>query len=118
MDQRSKGLSQLGLDYVKPSDTPQNHLVISGLYSHSGSKSSVTTALRLLAPGSLDANVHVQAALGDGSFVPVGFDGYQLQHGSVVTIPLANLTTTSAFGLIIDSDQPILASALTTTGLS
>ena len=116
LDQRAKGLSQLGLDYVKPSDTPQNHLVISGLYPHSGSKSSVTTALRLLAPGSLDANVHVQVVSGDGNFVPVGFDSYQLQHGSALTVPLANLTTSSTFGLIIDSDQPILASALTTTG--
>jgi hypothetical protein len=116
LDQRAKGLAQLGLDYVKPIDTPQTHLVISGLYPHSGSKSSITTALRLLAPGSLDASVHVQVVSSDGSFIPVGFDGYQLQHGSVVTIPLANLTTSSAFGLIIDSDQPILASALTTTG--
>jgi Family of unknown function (DUF5719) len=116
LDQRAKGLAQLGLDYVKPIDAPQTHLVISGLYPHSGSKSSITTSLRLLAPGSLDANVHVQVVSSDGSFIPVGFDGYQLQHGSVVTIPLTNLTTSSAFGLVIDSDQPILASALTTAG--
>ena len=116
LDQRAKGLSQLGLDYVKPSATPQTHLVISGLYPHTSSKSSIASALRLLAPGSLDASVHVQVVSGDGSFVPVGFDGYQLHHGSVVTIPLANLTTSSAFGLVIDSDQPILASAVTVTG--
>ena len=116
LDQRAKGLTQLGLDYVKPNDGPQTHLVISGLYPHSGSKSSITTALRLLAPGSLDASVHVQVISSDGNFIPVGFDSYQLQHGSVVTVPLANLTTSSVFGLIIDSDQPILASALTTTG--
>ena len=116
LDQRAKGLTQLGLDYVKPNDGPQTHLVISGLYPHSGSKSSITTALRLLAPGSLDASVHVQVISSDGNFIPVGFDSYQLQHGSVVTVPLANLTTSSVFGLIIDSDQPILASALTSTG--
>jgi len=116
LDQRAKGLSQLGLDYVKPSANAQTHLVISGLYPHTSSKSKIASALRLLAPGSLDASVHVQVVSGDVSFVPVGFDGYQLHHGSVVTIPLANLTTSSAFGLIIDSDQPILASALTVTG--
>jgi len=116
LDQRVKGLSQLGLDYVKPSDAPATHLVIAGIYPHTNGKSGVSTSLRLLAPGSLDASVHVQVLSGDGSFVPVGFDGYQLHHGSVVTIPLANLTTSSAFGLVIDCDQPILASALTTTG--
>ncbi len=116
LDQRAKGLSNLGMDYVKPSDSPQKSLVIAGIYPHTGSKSGIVNSLRLLAPGSLDATVHVQVISGDGIFVPVGFDALQVKHGSVVTIPLANLTTSSAFGLQIESDQPILAGALTTNG--
>ncbi len=116
LDQRAKGLSKLGMDYVKPSDSPRTQLFLTGIYPHNGNKSSVQNTLRLLAPGSLDATIHVQVISGDGSFVPVGFDGMTLKHGVVSNIPLTNLTTTTAFGLQIDSDQPILAGALTTIG--
>jgi hypothetical protein len=116
LDQRAKGLRSLGLDYVKPNDAPHNSLFISGLYPHRSEKSGVASALRLLNPGSLDATVQVQAISADGRFIPVGFDGLVVKHGLVTTIPLANLTTSSLFGLQIDSDQPILAGALTTSG--
>ncbi len=118
LDQRAKGLSALGMDYVKPSDGPQTKVVISGLYPHSGPKSTIAHFIRLLAPGPLDATVRIRVISGDGSFLPVGFDGFILKHGSVVTVPLANLTTTSTFGLEIESDRPILAGALTMVGMN
>ena len=118
LDQRAKGLSALGLDFVKPTSTPAKDLYIPALYPHNGDKSSVANSLRLLVPGALDANVRVEALSADGKFIPVGFDGLSVKHGQVVTIPLKNLTTTGPFGLHIQSDQPIVASALTTIGSS
>ncbi len=115
LDLRAKGLRSLGMDYVKPSDAPHNELFIAGLYPHNGEKSGIATSLRLLNPGSLDATVRVQAISTDGSFIPVGFDGLTVKHGLVTTLPLTNLTQSSLFGLQIESDQPILAGALTTT---
>jgi len=118
LDQRAKGLHALGLDFVKPSATPAKDLFISALYPHNGDKSSVVNSLRLLVPGALDATLRVEAISADGKFIPVGFDGLSVKHGQVVTIPLKNLTTTGPFGLHIQSDQPIVASALTTIGSS
>ena len=116
LDQRSQGLRSLGMDYVKPSDAPHNELFISGLYPHNGEKSAISNSLRFVNPGTLDATIRVQAISPDGRFIPLGFDGLIVKHGVVTTVPLTNLTTSSLFGLQIDSDQPILASALTTSG--
>ena len=116
LDQRAKGLSKLGMDYVKASGAPAKELFIPAIYPHTNSKSSILNSLRLLVPGTLDATVHVQVISGDSSFVPVGFDSLQVAHGTALTIPLTNLTTASAFGLQITADQPILAGTLTTDG--
>ena len=116
LDMRSKGLRKLGMDYVKPSDTSNTRLFISGLYPHSGSKSSVTNSLRVLNPGTLDATIKVHVLSSDGSFIPVGFDELVVKPGIATTLPLENLTTNSAFGISIESDHPILAGVLTTTG--
>lgn len=116
LDQRSRGLRALGFDYVKPVVTPEKELYIPGIYPHNGEKSSVMHSLRLLAPGSLDATVRVEVISTDGKFLPVGFDGVIVTHNQVITLPLKNLTTSSPFGLLIESDQPLLASVLTTMG--
>jgi len=116
LDQRAKGLHALGLDYVKPMEAPAKELYIPALYPHNGDKSSVTNSLRLLVPGALDATVRVEAISADGKFIPVGFDGLVVKHGQVITLPLQNLTTNAPFGLHIQSDQPILAGALTAFG--
>ena len=116
LDQRAKGLRALGLDYVKPVAIPEKELFIPGIYPHNGDKSSVANSLRLLVPGTLDATVRVQVISTDGKFIPVGFDGLTVKHNQVITLPLTNLTTSSPFGLLIDSDQPVLASAFTEMG--
>jgi Family of unknown function (DUF5719) len=116
LDQRAKGLSGLGMDYVKPSESADKELYIPGLYPHNGDKSRVATSLRILVPGSLDATIHVEAISADGTFIPVGFDGVLVPHNQVVTLPLKNLTTSGPFGLHIQSDQPVLVGALTTVG--
>ena len=109
-DQRKKGLSSLGLDFVSPQDAPSTHLVIPALTQ--GAKGKLSTVLRVLVPGQLDANVKVTINSGDGAFTPVGFDGRTIKHGSVLDIPFTDLTSSTPMSIIIDSDQPIIASAL------
>jgi len=116
LDQRAKGLTSLGMDYVKPSSSSEKDLYIPAIYPHSGGKSSVAHALRLLVPGSIDASVRVEVISADGKFIPVGFDGVSIAHNRVLTLPLKNLTTSAPFGLHIQSDQPILAGLLTSIG--
>ena len=116
LDQRSKGLRSLGMDFVKPLEAPQIDFTFSGIYPHNGGKSSVQNYLRLLVPGSLDANVRLEAISSDGKFIPLGFDGVAVKRGQVLTLPLTNLTTNSPFALRLHSDQPVLAGVLTTMG--
>jgi len=116
LDIRSKGLRKLGIDYVKQSEAPNTRLFISGLYPNTGSKSSVVNSLRILNPGTLDATMKVHVLSSDGSFIPVGFDELTVKPGLAKTLPLENLRTSSAFGLAIESDHPILAGVLTSNG--
>lgn len=108
-DSRKKGLRSLGMDYVAAGRGPSKHLVIPIGLNPSRANGKVKSSLRLLAPGQLDATVSVKVASADGEFTPLGFDSKVIQHGRVIDIQLANLISTSAYSVILDSDQPIVA---------
>ena len=110
-DQRKKGLSSLGSDFVNSQLAPATHLVIPTLMQSSNGK--VSSSIRILVPGNLDANVKLVLNSGDGSFTPLGFDGKTIAHGKVIDISLKDLTSTTPMSIVIDSDQPLVASALT-----
>jgi hypothetical protein len=110
-DQRKKGLASLGSDFVNSQTKPSEHLVIPTLMQSSNGK--VASALRVLVPGNLDANIKLTINSGDGAFTPVGFDGRTITHGKVIDIPLKDLTSTTPMSIILDSDQPLVAEALT-----
>lgn len=110
-DQRKKGLSSLGSDFVSSISSPSTHMVIPTVLQSSSGK--VKTTLRVLAPGALDASIQVSAQSGDGEFIPVGFDGRTIKAGVVTDIAMNDLTSTTPMGFIITSDQPIVAGVLT-----
>jgi hypothetical protein len=110
-DQRKKGLTSLGSDFVNSQLAPAKHLVIPTLLQSSNGK--VASAIRFVVPGNLDAVVTLHVNSGDGSFTPLGFDGRTIAHGKVVDIPLKDLTSTTPMSIVIDSDQPLVASSLT-----
>jgi hypothetical protein len=110
-DQRKKGLSSLGSDFVNSQPGPATYLVIPTLMQSSNGK--VASAIRILVPGNLDANVKLNVNSGDGSFTPLGFDGRTIVHGKVIDIPLKDLTSTTPMSIVIESDQPLVASSLT-----
>ena len=68
--------------------------------------------MRLLVPGTIDANIEVAINSNDGNFVPVGLSELRVKSQKVVNIPLTFAPAKQTFSIIISSDQPILGSVL------
>lgn len=115
-DERKKGLKALGADFVAPVGQARKQVVIpaiSGLFGKlSQNTNSVSHTLRLLVPSSIDANVDISVNSDDGKFIPVGLSQLSIKSQRVFNVPLAFAPTNQPFSLIIESDQPILASVL------
>lgn len=102
-DQRARGLTKLGGDYVAAQATPERKSVILGVAGKSASR------LRLLVPGTQDAVVRVDVAFGADRYTPAGWDSLQVKAGTVVELPL-NLKTSTGYGaVIVDADVPVVA---------
>jgi hypothetical protein len=115
-DERKKGLKALGADFVAPVGQARKQVVIpaiSGLFGKlSQNTNSVSHTLRLLVPSSIDANVDISVNSDDGKFIPVGLSQLNIKSQRVFNVPLAFAPTNQPFSIIIESDQPILASVL------
>ena len=115
-DERKKGLKALGADFVAPVGQARKQVVIpaiSGLFGKlSQNTNSVSHTLSLLVPSSIDANVDISVNSDDGKFIPVGLSQLNIKSQRVFNVPLAFAPTNQPFSLIIESDQPILASVL------
>lgn len=117
-DERKKGLRSLGADFVAPVGFASKTFTISaisGLSGKLGSQgNSVSHSMRVLTPGDIDANISVTINSNDGNFIPVGLDELNIKSKRVVSVPLTFAPLNQAFSIIITSDQPILASVLST----
>jgi hypothetical protein len=115
-DERKKGLRSLGADYVAPASAPNKLLTIPAISDLQGKAavagSNSSHALRLMIPGSIDANIEVSINSNDGNFVPVGLSELKVKSRRVVNIPLTFAPQKQAFSIIVKSDQPALASVL------
>ena len=117
-DERKKGLRSLGADFIAPIGSSSKKVTISAISGLTGKlvtqSNSVSHAMRVLVPGKIDANVSVTINSNDGNFVPVGLAELKVKSQRVLNIPLTFAPTNQAFSIIIDSDQPLLASVLST----
>ncbi len=117
-DERKKGLKSLGADFIAPIGSSSKKVTISAISGFTGKlvtqSNSVSHAMRVLVPGKIDANVSVTINSNDGNFVPVGLAELKVKSQRVLNIPLTFAPTNQAFSIIIDSDQPLLASVLST----
>ena len=115
-DERKKGLKSLGADFVAPVAIASKKVTIAGISGLtnklSSQSNSISHTLRLLIPGSIDANVDVTINSDDGNFIPEGLSQFEVKSQKVISIPLTFAPTNQPFSIIIDSDQPILASVL------
>jgi hypothetical protein len=118
LDERKKGLKSLGADFVAPVATANKKVTIAGISGLTGKQisnnNSVSHTLRLLIPGTIDANIDVTINSNDGNFIPEGLSQFNVKNQRVLDIPLTFAPTNQAFSIIIDSDQPLLASVLST----
>ena len=115
-DERKKGLRSLGADYVAPVSSPSKIITIPAISDLQGRSavagSTSSHVLRLIIPGSIDANIEVAINSNDGNFVPVGLSELKVKSRRVISIPLTFAPQKQAFSIIVKSDQPILGSVL------
>jgi len=111
LDHRKTGLSDLGSSYVPEQDQPQSTIYLGGISngSYAGTKAN-TQVIRLLDPGSQDANISATIFTTNGAVAPVGLSSFTLAHQKVVDITLPTSALPSPYGIKLSSDQPILAS--------
>ena len=116
LDERKKGLKSLGADFVAPVANANRKVTIAGISGLVGKQisnnNSVAHTLRLLIPGTIDANIDVTINSNDGNFIPEGLAQFNIKNQRVLDIPLTFAPVNQPFSLIIDSDQPVLASVL------
>lgn len=103
MDQRARGLTKLGGDYVAAQASPERKSVLLGLIGKSQPR------LRLLVPGNQDAVVRIDVAFGNDRYTPAGLDSLRLKAGSVVELSINVKNSTGYGALIVDADVPVAA---------
>ena len=117
-DERKKGLKSLGADFIAPIGSSSKKVTISAVSGLTGKlvsqANSASHSMRLLVPGKIDANISITINSNDGNFVPIGLAELNVKSQRVLNIPLTFAPTNQAFSIIIDSDQPLLASVLST----
>ena len=115
LDKRGSGLRSLGGDFVAPTLAPAKSVVIPFVPTIKKG-GQITQTLRLVVPGSVDANLRATIFSSDGSFAPRGIDGQSVNGGTVKDIDLNPIVSDSSYALKIDSDVPLSASIFTTLG--
>lgn len=108
-DQRQRGLQSLGSDFVSPGANPATRVVIPAINNVVLSGRSTTQMLRILAPGSVNANVRVKLISSDGTFAPIELDDIYLNGGKVTDITFKPVLLSKNFSLVLTADRPIVA---------
>jgi hypothetical protein len=113
LDERVRGLSNIGADFVPALSEASRELVIAGLAVKLGSNSSIKHTLRLMSVGEVDASASIEIISPDGVYVPVGFGEISLNAREVTDIDLSGVDFGSkAFALKISATEEIVASVL------
>jgi len=113
LDERVRGLSNIGGDFVPAMLEAGKELVIAGLAVKLGSSSSIKHTLRLMSVGEVDASASVEIISPDGVYVPVGIGEISLNAREVTDIDLSSVDFGSkAFALKISATEQIVASVL------
>ena len=113
LDERVRGLSNIGGDFVPAMSEAGKELVIAGLAVKLGPSSSIKHTLRLMSVGEVDASASVEIISPDGVYVPVGIGEISLNAREVTDIDLSSVDFGSkAFALKISATEQIVASVL------
>ena len=113
LDERVRGLSNIGADFVPAISEASRELVIAGLAVKLGSSSSIKHTLRLMSVGEVDASASVEIISPDGVYVPVEIGEISLNAREVTDIDLSGVDFGSkTFALKINATNEIVASVL------
>ena len=113
LDERVRGLSNIGGDFVPAMSEASKELVIAGLAVKLGASSSIKHTLRLMSVGEVDASASVEIISPDGVYVPVGIGEISLNAREVTDIDLSSVDFGSkAFALKVSATEEIVASVL------
>ena len=116
-DERKRGLRSLGADFVAPTAQAQKQVRIASVPGLVGrfnnNNNSISHNLRLFVPGKIDANIEVTINSNDGNFVPDGLSEVKVDSQRVLSIALSSAPVNQPFSVVINSDQPVIASVLT-----
>jgi len=108
-DQRQRGLQNLGSDFAAQSINPAKRLVIPAINNVALTGRNTTQMLRILAPGSVNANVRAKLIASDGTFSPIELDDINVEGGKVKDITFKPVLEAKNFSLVLTADQPIVA---------
>lgn len=122
LDERVRGLNNLGGDFVSPISRPSNELIIAALpIKYSGSAKAKHT-LRIMTTGDVKSTASIEVISPEGVFIPVGYGNITLNPQNVKDLDLSELDLGSkTFGIKITSSEPIVAGVFTqvrTAGVS
>jgi hypothetical protein len=114
LDERVKGLNNVGGDFVAPLSAPSRELTIPGLPIKFGDTSKIEHRIRIMTPGKIDATASVEVISPDGVFIPVGFGNFILKPEEVRDINLSGVDLgKKTFAVKITATEPIVASVFT-----
>ncbi|WP_456846533.1 DUF5719 family protein [Cellulomonas sp. P5_C6] len=113
-DSAIDGFTPAGTDLVVPGAAPARRQVVPGVSVVASAVGDATApSLRLLAPGTRGTTAHV-TLLGPAGVVELpGADSVALAAGEVTDVTLGGLPA-GAYTVVVDADQPVLASAVVT----
>ena len=111
LDERVRGLNNLGADFVFPISKPEEVLNIAALPIKYGNAKNVTHTLRIMTTGKVDATASVEIISPEGVFIPVGFGNISLRPQVVKELDLSEVDLGGkTFGLKVTGTEPIVAS--------
>jgi hypothetical protein len=113
-DQRQLGLRNFGSDFVSQGAGPENRVVIPAINNVLLSGKDTEQLLRILAPGTVKANVRVKLISSDGTFAPIELDDINIEGGKVIDIKFKPVLESKNFSLVLTSDRPIVAAVKST----
>lgn len=108
-DQRQLGLRNFGSDFVSQGSGPATRIVIPAINNVALSGKSTEQLLRILAPGTVKANVRAKLISSDGTFAPIELDDINIEGGKVTDIKFKPILLSKNFSLVLTADRPIVA---------
>jgi hypothetical protein len=114
LDERVKGLNNIGGDFVTPISEPNNIQIIPGLLAKYGESGKLKHTLRIMSTDESESTAAAEIISSDGVFIPVALSDIRLKPKQVIDIPLEGLDLGRAnFGLKVQSEGKIVASVFT-----